>query len=140
MGIRTGSEYREGLRNGRTIFVNGERIDDVTIYPPFQRIVATLGSLYDLQRDPAHQSLLTYSSPSTGNPVSLSFLVTETVEDVTRRIRAEEFRAEATWGLMGRLPDFMNAMVTDASVAASFLAPILRTVSRERPVSHPHTG
>ena len=120
MGIRTGAEYRERLSDGRTVFVNGERVKDVTLYPPFQRIVATLASLYDLQND--HQSLLTYSSPATGNSVSLSFLVTETVDDVTRRIRAEEFRAEATWGLMGRLPDFMNAMVTDASVAASFLA------------------
>lgn len=26
MGILTGSEYREGLRDGRTIYVNGERI------------------------------------------------------------------------------------------------------------------
>ena len=121
MGIRTGAEYRERLRDGRTVYVNGERVKDVTTYPPFQRTVGTIAALYDLQHDPAHQSLLTYPSPKTGNLVNLSFLVTETAEDVARRVRAEELRAEATFGLMGRLPDFMNALVTDAAVAAPFL-------------------
>ena len=122
MSIRTGAEYRSGLKDGRTIYVNGERVKDVTAYPPFQRIVETLAALYDLQHHPVHQSMLTYPSPDTGNPVSLSFLITDTADDVARRIRAEEFRAEATLGLMGRLPDFMNALVTDAAVTRYFLA------------------
>jgi 4-hydroxyphenylacetate 3-monooxygenase oxygenase component len=121
MGIRTGQEYRESLRDGRTIYVNGERIKDVTAYPPFQGVIETIAGLYDLQHQPAHQSLLTYPSPANGKPVSLSFLLAETVEDVDRRVRAEEFRAEATFGLMGRLPDFMNALVTDAAAAHEFI-------------------
>lgn len=31
MGIRPGGEYRKSLRDGRTIYVNGERVKDVTI-------------------------------------------------------------------------------------------------------------
>lgn len=119
MGIRTGKEYRESLRDGRTIYVNGERVKDVTTYPPFQGIIRTLASLYDLQHD--HQELLTYPSPKTGEPVSLSFLMAETVEEVERRCQAEEFRAEFTFGLMGRLPDFCNALVTDAATVHEFI-------------------
>jgi 4-hydroxyphenylacetate 3-monooxygenase oxygenase component len=122
MGIRSGSQYRQGLKDGRSVYVNGERISDVATYPPFQRTVATLAELYDLQHDPAHRPILTYPSPTTGEPVSTSFLIAETAEDVARRVAAEELRAEATCGLMGRLPDFMNAMVTDAAVAAPHLA------------------
>ena len=121
MGIRTGQEYRESLRDGRTVYVNGERIKDITTYPPFHGIIDTMAGLYDLQPNPTHQPLLTYPSPTTSEPVSLSFLLAETVEDVERRWHAEEFRAEATFGLMGRLPDFMNALVTDAAAAHSFL-------------------
>src|SRR6202043_2160969 len=121
MGVRTGAEYRERLKDGRTIYANGERIKDVTTYPPFQRTIDSIAGLYDLQHDPAYQSLLTYPSPKTGHPVSLSFLITETPDDITRRVRSEEFRAEATFGLMGRMPDFMNALVTDAAVAAPHL-------------------
>ena len=121
MGIRSGAEYRESLRDGRSIYVDGERVTDVTAYPPFQGAINTLAMLYDLQHDPQHQSLLTYPSPADGQPVSLSFLITDTAQDVDRRVRAEEFRAEATFGLMGRLPDFMNALVTDAAVAHEFI-------------------
>lgn len=122
MGIRNGAQYIEGLKDGRTVYVNGERVRDVTTYPPFRRLVGTLAALYDLQHDPAHQPLLTYPSPKSGDPVSLSFLQTKSADDVARRMRAEEFRSEATFGLMGRLPDFMNALVTDAAVASTFLS------------------
>jgi aromatic ring hydroxylase len=118
MGIRTGKEYRQSLRDGRTIYVNGERVKDVTTYPPFQGIIQTLAPLYDLQHD--HKELLTYSSGKNGEPVSLSFLMAETEAEVERRWRAEEFKAEATFGLMGRLPDFMNALVTDAAAVHEF--------------------
>ena len=39
MGIRTGSEYVESLRDDRTIYVNGERVRDVT---NMRRFVASL--------------------------------------------------------------------------------------------------
>ena len=45
MGIRTGSEFLESLRDERVVYVNGERLTDVTTYPPFQGILATLASL-----------------------------------------------------------------------------------------------
>jgi 4-hydroxyphenylacetate 3-monooxygenase len=57
VGIRTGLEYRDRLRDGRTVYVNGERVKDVTTYPPFQRTVDTIAALYDLQHDPAHLDL-----------------------------------------------------------------------------------
>ena len=46
MGIRSGAEYRESLRDGRSIYVNGERVTDVTAYPPFQGAINTLAMLY----------------------------------------------------------------------------------------------
>ncbi len=113
MGIRTGREYRESLRDDRTIYVDGERISDVTEYPPFQGIVETIAELYDVQHERPDE--LTYRSPKTGDRVALSFLMGETVEEVERRRRAEEARCEMTCGLMGRMPDFMNALMTDAA-------------------------
>ncbi len=119
MGIRTGEDYRHSLRDGRTVYVNGERLKDVTSYPPFQGIIETLASLYDLQH--ANRDILTYPSPTTGDPVSASFLMAETLDEVEVRRRAEEFRAEYTLGLMGRLPDFCNALVTDTAAARAYL-------------------
>ena len=41
MGARTGQEYIEGLRDGRSIYVNGELVRDVTQHPPFQGVIHT---------------------------------------------------------------------------------------------------
>ncbi len=121
MGIRTGKEFVESLRDGRTIFVNGDRIKDVTEYRPFRGTIATLASLYDLQHE--RRSELTYPSPKTGEPVSASFIIAETLEAAEFRVRAEEIRADFTLGLMGRLPDFCNALVTDVMAGRAVLEP-----------------
>lgn len=39
MGARTGQEYIEGLRDGRSIYVNGELVHDVTQHPPFRGVI-----------------------------------------------------------------------------------------------------
>ena len=111
MGVRTGNEFVESLRDGRTVYVNGERVKDVTTYPPFTGVVATLASLYDLQHE--HPEQLTFRSPVSGDRVAASFLMAESVEQVEFRIRAEQMRADFTYGLMGRMPDFCNAILTD---------------------------
>ncbi len=65
--------------------------------------------------------IFTYQSPTTRNPVSASFLIAQTGEQVEARIRAEEARATHTFGLMGRMPDFCNALITDFAVAHQYL-------------------
>ncbi len=121
MGVRTGAEYKRSLQDNRTIYAHGSRVADVTEYTPFRGIIETIGSLYDVQHDNTLQTPLTYSSPKNGEPVGLSFLMANSVDEVNQRLRAEESRAEHTYGLMGRMPDFMNALVTDAAVAAPFI-------------------
>ncbi|HTY55563.1 MAG TPA: 4-hydroxyphenylacetate 3-hydroxylase N-terminal domain-containing protein [Candidatus Binataceae bacterium] len=117
MGIRSGKELIASLRDERTVFVSGERINDVTTYPPFQGVVATLASLYDLQHERPEE--LTFRSPTSGDRVAASFLMAETIEQVEFRIRAEQMRADFTYGLMGRMPDFCNAILTD--LASGFI-------------------
>ncbi len=119
MGVRTGNEYLESLRDGRTIFVNGERVKDVTTYPAFRGVLKTLVSHYDLQI--SHRAELTYQSATTNKPINTSFLMATTVPEAEARIRADELRATHTFGLMGRLPEFCNAMVTDFAAAHAYL-------------------
>jgi 4-hydroxyphenylacetate 3-monooxygenase/anthranilate 3-monooxygenase (FAD)/4-hydroxyphenylacetate 3-monooxygenase len=113
MAIRSGAEYRESLQDGRTVFVAGERLADVTAYPPFRGVLNSLCGLYDLQHERPDD--LTYSDEH-GEHCALSFLPAKNADDVIRRQRADELRAETTFGLMGRMPDFMNAVVTDVAL------------------------
>ena len=34
--IRTGEQYRESLRDGRQVWINGEKVKDVTVHPVLQ--------------------------------------------------------------------------------------------------------
>jgi 4-hydroxyphenylacetate 3-monooxygenase oxygenase component len=119
MGIRTGSQYVDSLRDGRTIYVNGERVKDVTRYAPFMGVIESLAALYDLQNQ--HRDIMTYKSPTTGEPVATSFLMADTIAQAEQRTRSEEMRAESCYGLMGRMPDFCNALVTDIAAARAFV-------------------
>ena len=54
MGARTGKQYIEALRDGRSLYVNGERISDVTSHLPFQGVIHELAALYDGTAADAH--------------------------------------------------------------------------------------
>ena len=95
MGIRTGQEFVESLRDGRTVFVAGERIKDVTYHPPFRGVVATLASLYDLQHE--RRDELSFKSPSSGERVAASFFMATTIEQVQWRIAAEQMPGLHLW-------------------------------------------
>lgn len=58
--IRTGEEYRAGLRDGREVWIDGERVDDVTTHPALKPIVDARARMYDMQHEDAYASKLTY--------------------------------------------------------------------------------
>jgi anthranilate 3-monooxygenase (FAD)/4-hydroxyphenylacetate 3-monooxygenase len=119
MAIRSGREFIASLRDCRMVYANGGRIADVTEYLPFRGATASLAKLYDLQHE--HPAELTFASPSSGSRVAASFLIAQTVAELEFRRRAEQIRADSTYGLMGRMPDFCNAMLTDLASGASDL-------------------
>jgi 4-hydroxyphenylacetate 3-monooxygenase len=58
--IRTGDEYRESIRDGREVWIDGERVRDVTAHPAFKPIVDVRARIYDMAHDAATQELMTY--------------------------------------------------------------------------------
>ena len=85
MPVRTGKQYLESLDDGRTLYVRGEKVSDVTTHPAFRETAKTLAAIFDLQHDPAHRDTLTYRSPSSGEPVSVAYLMPASSEDLVRR-------------------------------------------------------
>jgi aromatic ring hydroxylase len=59
--IRTGDEYRAGLRDGREIWIDGERVTDVTTHPATKPIVDIRARMYDIQHEAGHAPVLTYA-------------------------------------------------------------------------------
>ena len=112
MGVRTGSAYLASLRDDRQVWIDGEQVPDVTTDRRFAGAAHSVAELYDMQSDPALAGSMTYPSPSSGESVGLSFIQPASVDDLVRRRKMAKLWADATCGMLGRSPDYMNIMLT----------------------------
>src|SRR4029079_18590253 len=109
----------EGLRDGRTLYMDGERIKDVTRDPRFAGPARSLAELYDLQHEKKDE--MTYVSPTTGDPVGLSFIEPKSRDDLVRRRIMVKHWHDHSCGMFGRSPDFLNTFLAGwASVPQAF--------------------
>jgi len=122
MGVSTGAEYLQRLRDGREVWIRGERVTDVTAHPGLERGAATMARLLDRQHDPDLVDLLTFCGPDGGERYAMSFLPPETKGDVGARGRAFYDWAKWSNGMLGRTPDYLNASFTSFAGAAEFFA------------------
>ena len=118
-GVRNGEQYLEGLRDDREVWLQGERVKDVTQHPGLCRSARTLASFMDRQSDPEYQDIVTFKED--GKRIATSFLVPKSKEDVISR--GEAFYEWAKWsnGMFGRTPDYKNASITAFYGGASLL-------------------
>jgi 4-hydroxyphenylacetate 3-monooxygenase len=122
MGARSGAGFLAGLQDEREIWFEGERVADVTAHPILGRAARTLAELYDLQHDPAFQDRLTYPSPTSGERVGLSFLQPRSVDDLVRRREMFKLWSDHSGGMLGRTPDYLNAILAGCATQAPFFA------------------
>lgn len=57
--IRTGEQYRDSIRGDREIYLNGERVKDVTSHPMFKPLVDIRARIYDMQHEADTQAVMT---------------------------------------------------------------------------------
>ncbi|MGI9500362.1 MAG: 4-hydroxyphenylacetate 3-hydroxylase N-terminal domain-containing protein, partial [Geminicoccaceae bacterium] len=64
--IRTGEDYRRSIQDGREVWMNDEKVEDVTTHPSFKPIVDIRARMYDMAHEAEHQSLFAYQDDETG--------------------------------------------------------------------------
>jgi 4-hydroxyphenylacetate 3-monooxygenase len=121
MAIKTGKQYIDSLRDGRKLFIDGKVITDVTAYAPLQGVIHTIASLYDDQDNASFRDVLTFRSPTTGDAVSKTYLEAHTLDELHELAGCFHLRALRTFGLMGRLTDFMSAYLVDQAAGLRVL-------------------
>ena len=119
MAIKTGKQYIDSLRDGRRLYIDGKVVSDVTAYKPLQGVIGTIASLCDDQHDPPYRDILTYRSPTTGETVSTTYLEARTPAEFKALAGCFHLRALRTFGLMGRLTDFMSAFLVGITLASA---------------------
>ena len=106
----TGKQYIERINQLNTnVWIDGKRVTgNISEHPAFKGVMKSQAALYDLQHDDSLQAVMTYRSPSTEDPVGMSYLQPKTKEDLANRRAMVQRWAKSNNGLMGRSPDYMN--------------------------------
>jgi len=120
----TGKEFLESLRDGREVWIYGERVADVTAHPAFRNPARMLARLYDALHDPAMQPVLTCPTDTgSGGYTHRYFRAPASADDLVAARDAIAAWARMTYGWMGRSPDYKAAFLATLGANADFYAP-----------------
>lgn len=131
MGARKGIDYIQRLKeHPPETWIGKEKVTDPTAHPLIRPAVEATARLYDVQWAEEHASYMLHRSPDTGGLVGTSFLVPRSKEDLYKRRLQSLIWAQQTFGLMGRSPDFLNAMLTAWYINRDFFGPYAENVKK----------
>jgi 4-hydroxyphenylacetate 3-monooxygenase oxygenase component len=106
MAARTGKQFLRGLRDGRELWIGGDKVRSIADHPALAGAAQALAEVFDLQHQAADVCLM--PDPETGELINVSHMIPGSAQDLHRRHRGLERTAEYSVGLMGRTPDYMN--------------------------------
>ncbi len=117
----TGAEFLESLRDGREVYIYGERVKDVTEHPAFRNSARSVALLYDALHDKATKDVLTAPTDTgSGGYTHKFFKVARSREDVIAQRDAIAAWARITYGWLGRSPDYKAAFLNTLGANAEF--------------------
>lgn len=101
--IRTGSQYRDSLRDNRDIWVNGEKVRDVTRHPAFKPLVDIRARIYDMQHEAATRDVMTYRED--GEDYAVGLKLPRTQQDWRNKRAATDAVLDDIGGVVTRVGD-----------------------------------
>src|SRR5262245_7205605 len=127
----TGVEYLERLRDGREIWLYGERVKDVTTHPAFRNAARMVARLYDALHDPSQQAVLTTETDTgSGGRTHKFFRASRSAQELLEAREAIAAWARIGYGWMGRSPDYKAAFLATLGPHSEYYAPYQDNASR----------
>jgi amino acid adenylation domain-containing protein len=120
----TGAEYIESLRDGREVWIYGERVKDVTLHPAFRNQARMVARMYDALHHPDTKAQLTCTTDTgSGGYTHRFFKASHNVDQLVAARDAIAAWERIGFGWMGRSPGFMGAFTGMLGPNAEFFAP-----------------
>ena len=117
----TGQEYLDSLRDGREVYIYGERVKDVTVHPAFRNAARTIARLYDALHDANTKDALTCPTDTgSGGYTHKFFRVAHSREDLIGQRDAIAHWARMSYGWMGRTPDYKASLMNTLGANFAF--------------------
>lgn len=126
----TGEEYLDSLRDGREVWLRGQRVKDVTTHPAFRNTARMIARLYDALHDPARRAALTRPRDDAAGVTHAFFVSSRSAEDLIAARDAIAHWARATYGWLGRAPDYNAGFLATLGPNAAFYEPFAGNARR----------
>src|SRR5246500_3532681 len=123
-------EFLESLRDGREIWIYGERVKDVTTHPAFRNTVRMMARLYDALHDQRNSVLCTATDTGNGGYTHKFFKAPRNAEEMVGSRDAIAEWARVTYGWMGRSPDYKAAFLATLGANADYYEPFADNARR----------
>jgi len=104
---KTGTEHIKSLRDGRTVYIDGKLVADVTAHPAFARSIKSAAMLYDFQARSENIELMTFKPDGTNRRVNRAWQMPRNYTEMVQRRKALQTWAAQHYGFMGRSPDHL---------------------------------
>lgn len=119
---KTGAEHIRSLQDGRSVYIDGELVPDVTTHSAFRNSVASAASLYDYQAAPENIERMTFALDGANRRVSRGWQIPRSYSEmVSRRCALTEW-AERSFGFMGRSPDHLASALVGQRIGLDVFA------------------
>jgi 4-hydroxyphenylacetate 3-monooxygenase len=115
---KTGQAHVASLQDGRSVYIYGAAVTDVTAHPAFRQAIKTVAALYDFQARPDVTETLTFASPDTGRRINRCWQLPESYTQLVERRQALEAWAGVHLGFMGRSPDHVASCISGMVMGA----------------------
>jgi len=103
--LKTGAEYKAGLRDGRQVWVKGRKLETVFDEPGLAAGIEMMARMFDAQFDPEFSEATTYLDAESGKICGRSWQEPKTFEEMLGRRKMIEFTSRRTFGTFGRPMD-----------------------------------
>jgi 4-hydroxyphenylacetate 3-monooxygenase len=106
--IRTGQQYLDSIRDTREVYINGERVRDVTQNPMMKPLIDIRARIYDMQHETATRELLAYQEHGDrerGEWNAIANKLPRTQQDWWDKRRATDTVLEDIGGVVTRVGD-----------------------------------
>lgn len=104
---KTGADHIKSLKDGRTVYIDGELVPDVTEHPAFRNAVQSAALLYDFQALPENIELMTFVPDGSNRRVNRSWQMPRNYDEMVVRRKAMQAWAGVSCGFLGRSPDHL---------------------------------
>ena len=111
MQCKTGAEHIKSLQDGRTVYIDGKLVDDVTTHPAYRGAVASIGRMFDFQSASENRELMTFET-ETGTRANRIWQLPTSYDELVTRRRGLEAWTELHAGFMGRAPDHVASCIS----------------------------